>query len=102
MPKTSIVQRELKRQKLTNKFRKKRAELKEQIRQGFVADDGSAYEALEQLQKLPRNSSKSRLQGGCSCCGRSRAVYRKFGLCRLCLRKFSMQGFVPGVGKSSW
>ena len=102
MSKTSVVQRELKRERLINRFRKKRVALKEQIRQGFLADDGSAWDALDQLQKMPRNSSRSRLQRRCSCCGRPRAVYRKFGLCRLCLRKFAMQGLVPGVEKSSW
>jgi len=38
----------------------------------------------------------------CNNCGRSRAYYRKFGLCRLCLRKHALQGEVPGVTKSSW
>ena len=35
-------------------------------------------------------------------CGRSRAVYRKFGLCRICLRELAHQGFIPGMTKSSW
>ncbi len=38
----------------------------------------------------------------CNRCGRPRAVYRKFGLCRICLRDFAHQGDLPGVQKSSW
>jgi small subunit ribosomal protein S14 len=38
----------------------------------------------------------------CQRCGRSRAVYRAFGLCRICLREIAHQGLIPGVKKSSW
>jgi small subunit ribosomal protein S14 len=38
----------------------------------------------------------------CKRCGRSRAYYRKFGLCRICLRQIASQGLIPGVTKSSW
>ena len=38
----------------------------------------------------------------CRRCGRSRAVFRKFGLCRICLRELAHQGFIPGMTKSSW
>ncbi len=38
----------------------------------------------------------------CSLCGRPRAYYRRFGLCRLCLREFAMKGEIPGIRKSSW
>ncbi|MBK5118153.1 MAG: type Z 30S ribosomal protein S14, partial [Thermoleophilia bacterium] len=38
----------------------------------------------------------------CRKCGRSRAVYRKFGLCRICLREAAHKGYVPGMTKSSW
>jgi small subunit ribosomal protein S14 len=38
----------------------------------------------------------------CRRCGRSRAVFRKFGVCRICLRELAHQGFVPGMTKSSW
>ena len=45
---------------------------------------------------------KVRAYTRCQKCGRSRAVYKKFGLCRICLRKFALQGDIPGVTKSSW
>lgn len=38
----------------------------------------------------------------CSRCGRPRAYYRKFGLCRICLREVAHQGVIPGLTKSSW
>ena len=44
----------------------------------------------------------TRAHSRCRCCGRSRAVYRKFGLCRICLRELEHQGFIPGMTKSSW
>jgi small subunit ribosomal protein S14 len=38
----------------------------------------------------------------CPLCGRSRAYYRKFKMCRICLRKLALQGDIPGIIKSSW
>ncbi|MBY0458589.1 MAG: 30S ribosomal protein S14 [Gemmataceae bacterium] len=38
----------------------------------------------------------------CQLCGRSRAVYRKFGCCRICFRKLASDGLIPGVRKASW
>lgn len=45
---------------------------------------------------------KVRVYTRCSICGRPRAYYRKFGVCRLCLRNMAMRGEVPGLKKSSW
>jgi small subunit ribosomal protein S14 len=44
----------------------------------------------------------TRLKRRCKLCGRSRAVYRKFGICRICFRKLADQGLIPGVRKASW
>ena len=44
----------------------------------------------------------SRAYHRCSRCGRPRGYFRKFGLCRICLRELAHQGFIPGVTKSSW
>ena len=38
----------------------------------------------------------------CNRCGRPRAVYKKFGLCRICLRELAHEGAIPGMTKSSW
>ena len=45
---------------------------------------------------------KTRAYTCCRRCGRPRAVYRKFGLCRICLREMAHQGYIPGMTKSSW
>jgi small subunit ribosomal protein S14 len=54
------------------------------------------------LQKMPRDSSKSRGRNRCKMTGRSRGVYRKFGLSRHKLREAAMRGEVPGLKKASW
>lgn len=56
----------------------------------------------EGLQKLPRNSSPSRVRIRCSQTGRGRGVYRKFGLCRNMFRELALEGKIPGIRKSSW
>lgn len=43
-----------------------------------------------------------RVRNRCNRCGRPRAVYRKFGLCRICFREKALNGEIPGVRKSSW
>ncbi len=45
---------------------------------------------------------KTREYSRCARCGRPRAYYRKFGLCRICLREVAHQGVIPGLTKSSW
>jgi small subunit ribosomal protein S14 len=60
------------------------------------------FAAYEKLQKLPRNSSPSRVTRRCKLTGRPHAVYRKFGLSRIKLREAAMRGDVPGLVKSSW
>lgn len=44
----------------------------------------------------------TRLRRRCKLCGRPRAVYRKFGVCRICFRQLADQGAIPGVRKASW
>jgi ribosomal protein S14 len=48
----------------------------------------------------PRELIRIRLR--CRLCGRPRAVYRKFGICRICFRSMASQGLIPGVKKASW
>ena len=48
----------------------------------------------------PRMMIRIRLR--CKLCGRPRAVYRKFGVCRICLRDMASDGLIPGVRKASW
>jgi small subunit ribosomal protein S14 len=101
MAKTSMIERELKREKLAAKYAKKRAELKATIVNLNVSDE-ERWAAQVQLQKLPRDSSPVRKQRRCRITGRPHGVYRKFGLCRNKLREAAMRGDIPGLVKASW
>jgi small subunit ribosomal protein S14 len=51
---------------------------------------------------LRKPKFSSRIERRCRLCGRPRAVYRKFGVCRICFRELADQGVIPGVKKASW
>lgn len=89
MAKESMKAREVKRQKLIDKYAEKRAELK--AKGDYVG-----------LQKLPRNSNKIRLRNRCSLTGRPRGYIRQFGISRITFREMASQGLIPGVKKASW
>ena len=55
---------------------------------------------IEKQQRKPK--FKVRAYTRCRRCGRARSVYRKFGVCRICLRELAHNGYVPGMTKSSW
>ncbi len=57
-------------------------------------------QAFAKMEKQPK--FQVRVRNRCRVCGRPRGYYRKFQLCRICLRKLALQGEVPGVTKSSW
>jgi small subunit ribosomal protein S14 len=101
MAKTSMVNRDAKREKLAKKYAAKRDALKK-----VVASQTASYEekieAATKLAKLPRDSSPSRQRNRCELSGRPRGVYRKFGLGRNKLREATMRGDVPGLRKASW
>ena len=101
MAKTSMIEREKRRAKLVKQHAAKRAQLKETIRSP-KSTDAEREEALRKLQSLPRDSSASRIRNRCAITGRSRGVYRKFGLGRIKLREATMRGDVPGLRKASW
>lgn len=101
MAKKSMIAREVKRKKLCERYAKKRAELKAVI-SGIGSSDEQREAAVIALQKLPRDSSDSRLRNRCELTGRPHGYYRKFGLGRNKLRECVMRGDVPGVVKASW
>jgi small subunit ribosomal protein S14 len=101
MAKTSMVNRDAKRAKLAKQHAAKRDALKK-IVSSPTASYEEKIEAATRLQKLPRDSSPSRQRNRCELSGRSRGVYRKFGLGRNMLRKATMNGDVPGLRKASW
>ncbi|MGH8053243.1 MAG: 30S ribosomal protein S14 [Stenotrophomonas sp.] len=101
MAKTSMVNRDIKRKKLAEKYADKRAALKK-----IVSSVDASYEekadAVIKLSKLPRDSSPCRHRNRCELSGRPRGVYSKFGLGRNKLREATMRGDVPGLRKASW
>jgi small subunit ribosomal protein S14 len=98
--KKSMLEREAKKIQLVAKYWSRRAELKKIIKSSPDADKVRA--AQDALEKLPVNSNPVRHSTRCQQCGRAHAVYKKFGLCRICLRQQLMTGNVTGGRKSSW
>ncbi|MEY2862984.1 MAG: ribosomal protein [Pseudomonadota bacterium] len=101
MAKKSMINRELKREKMVAKYAGKREELKAIIN-NVNASDEERFDAMMKLQALPRNASPVRLRNRCGLTGRPHGYFRKFGLARNKLREKVMQGDVPGVVKASW
>ena len=101
MAKTSLIQREQKREKLVAKYAKKYAELKA-ITNDAQRTDEERYLARLELQKLPRNANPTRLRSRCEITGRPRGTFRKFGLARNKIRELAFRGDIPGVVKASW
>jgi small subunit ribosomal protein S14 len=89
MAKESMKAREVKRQKLVDKYAEKRAALK-------AAGD------YEGLQKLPKNSNPIRLHNRCQLSGRPKGYMRHFGISRINFREMALNGLIPGVKKASW
>lgn len=101
MAKASVVQRNLKRIKLADRYAAKRALLKKKIMDKSV-DAIERFELTQKLDSLPRNSSKTRIRNRCELTGRPRGYYRKLRMSRLALRELSSNGLIPGMTKSSW
>ena len=101
MAKLSLINRDIKRAKLAEKYAAKRAALKAVIDDQSKTDE-ERYQARLQLQKLPRNSNPTRQRNRCAMTGRARGVYSKFGLARHKLREMAMRGEIPGITKASW
>jgi small subunit ribosomal protein S14 len=101
MAKLSMINREIKRAVLAEKYAAKRALL-----EAVVADNNKSeeerYAARVALQALPRNSNVTRQRRRCAVTGRPRGVFRKFGLSRIKLREMAMRGEIPGMTKASW
>lgn len=95
-----MIARKAKRDKLVSKYQTKREELKNVIKKSDNYEE--IAEAQLKLEKLPLNSNPVRNNTRCVQCGRTHSVYRKFNLCRICLRQELMTGNVPGGRKSSW
>src|ERR1041384_5556409 len=100
MAKKSMLMRQKRREAAVEKYAKKRAELKELIRNPRTSEDDKA-QAQAALQKLPRDANPIRLRNRCALTGRPHGYHRKFGLGRTKLREATMRGDVPGLRKAS-
>lgn len=89
MAKAAWIARNKKRKRMVKKYAEKRKKLKEEGK-------------WEELQKLPRNSSPTRLNNRCSLTGRSRGYIRKYGVSRIKFRELALDGKIPGIRKASW
>jgi len=101
MAKQSSINKNNRRIKLSDKFYKKRNELKKIIMNKKLPLD-ERFVAQQKLSKLPRNSAKTRVMNRCQITGRPHAVYRKLKISRIALRKLGLEGKIPGMIKSSW
>ena len=101
MAKLSIINRNIKRQKIVRKYAEQR-EILNRIINNLSLDDEERFVARTKLQKLPRDSCPVRLRNRCALTGRPRGIYSKFGLGRSKLRDIAMSGKIPGIIKASW
>ena len=101
MAKKSMIQRDLKRRRLADKYENKRQALKE-IMRSEEASPEDKFKAALKLAEIPRNASKTRIRNRCAVTGRPRGFYRKLKMSRIALRELGSQGKVPGLVKSSW
>ena len=101
MAKLSSINKNDRRIKLSDKFYKKRKELKNIIMNKKLSLE-ERFKAQQKLSKLPRNSAKVRVMNRCQITGRPHGVYRKLKISRIALRQLGLEGKIPGMVKSSW
>lgn len=100
MAKKSMIEREKKRIRLEKKYAAKRTTLV--IDYQNEQDFAKKLDLHSQIQKLPRNSAKTRIRNRCWKTGRPRGIFRDFGISRHVFREMAHQCLLPGVTKSSW
>jgi small subunit ribosomal protein S14 len=101
MAKTSAIEKNKRRQRLSKKYSGRRARLKAIARDKNKPME-ERFAATLKLAELPRNSSHGRVRNRCEMTGRPRGYYRKLRLSRIALRELGSRGLVPGLVKSSW
>ena len=101
MAKTSAIQRNLKRIRMSKRFANKRKKLKAIVNNRKLPLN-ERFAAQLKLSKMPKNSAKTRVMNRCQITGRPHGVYRKLKISRIALRKLGLEGKIPGMVKSSW
>jgi ribosomal protein S14 len=94
------ILRDIKRRKLSAKWEVKRLEYKYLLTS--ISFKPYKYSIQKKLDKLPINSSKTRIKNRCIFTGRSKAVYKDFKLSRIVFRELALSGQLPGIRKASW
>ena len=101
MAKKSSIVKNIRRQKIVDRYFNKRKELK-----AIIKSPKTNYEekrlAFIKIEKMPKDSNPIRVRNRCNLTGRPRGYYRKFGLSRIAFREMVHKGIVPGVTKASW
>ncbi|MCO6419453.1 30S ribosomal protein S14 [Siccirubricoccus sp. KC 17139] len=101
MAKTSAVEKNKRRERLSKLHGEKRAALKALVMDRTLPVE-DRFDATLKLAQLPRNGAKVRVRLRCELTGRPRGNYRKFKLSRNMLRELANNGQIPGVTKASW
>jgi len=101
MAKTSSIEKNNRRKKLSKQFAAKRAKLKAVTRDQSIPME-ERFSAQLKLAALPRNSAPTRVHNRCELTGRPRGYYRKLRMSRIALRQLGNLGLIPGMVKSSW
>lgn len=101
MAKKSSVVKQKRRERLVKLMWDKRQELRRKGIDINLSEEERAQARLA-LNKMPRDSSPTRLRNRCQITGRARGFLRKFKLSRLTFRELASAGMIPGVTKSSW
>jgi len=101
MAKTSSIEKNKRRMRLTKLYSARRSKLKSIARDKNVSME-DRFAATLKLAELPRNSSRVRIRNRCEITGRPRAYYRKLKMSRIALRDLGSKGLIPGLVKSSW
>lgn len=101
MAKKSKLAKNARRKVLVERYAERRAELVK-ITGDAAASPEDKLDAYAKLNKLPRDSSATRVVNRCGVTGRPRAFMRRFGVSRIVFRELANQGMLPGVKKSSW
>lgn len=101
MARKSSIARQKKREKQVALKWDRRQALKAKIKDPETSEE-ERFDAIDALNKLPKDSSKVRLRNRCSMTGRPRGILNKFKLSRHTFREMASFGLVPGVTKSSW
>lgn len=101
MAKVSMIQRDIKREKMAKKYASKRKTLLA-VARDKDANPEEIFKANLELAKLPKNAMPNRQRNRCALTGRPRGYHGKFNLCRVKLRELALKGQLPGVTKASW